>query len=97
MGRSWFPQVCSEETLEEILQRYLPHNSHARSYTWKHSGAILDMSKTLSENAVSDDDSELEQLRLDRDLFLPAILLHFNDDLTEGGPPRSCDTSLCAR
>ncbi|KAM4537076.1 cytochrome b5 domain-containing protein 1 [Odontesthes bonariensis] len=77
-------QVCSEETLEEILRRYLPHNSHARSYTWKHRGAVLDMSRTLSENGVADEDGELQQLRLDRDLFPPAILLHFNDDLTEG-------------
>ncbi|KAK2863514.1 hypothetical protein Q5P01_003047 [Channa striata] len=78
------PQVCSEETLNEILQRYLHYNSHARSYTWKHAGANLDMSRTLSENNVPDDDVELERLRLDSDLFTPAILLHFNDDLTEG-------------
>nr|XP_020443201.1 cytochrome b5 domain-containing protein 1 [Monopterus albus] len=77
-------QVCSEETLAEIRQRYLCYNSHACSYTWKHDGVSLDMSMTLSENNVPDDDHELEELRLDRDLFTPAILLHFNDDLTEG-------------
>uniref|UniRef100_A0A665U220 Cytochrome b5 domain-containing protein 1 n=1 Tax=Echeneis naucrates TaxID=173247 RepID=A0A665U220_ECHNA len=76
-------QVCSEETLAEILQRYLPYNSHACSYTWKHNGVSLDMSRTLSENNVQDDDHELDRLRLDRDLFTPAILLHFNDDLSE--------------
>ncbi|KAJ0060296.1 hypothetical protein NL108_008492 [Boleophthalmus pectinirostris] len=32
-------EVCSEETLEEILGRYLSYNSHAHSYTWKHAGA----------------------------------------------------------
>lgn len=78
------PQVCSEETLAEILQRYLRYNSHAGSYTWKHAGVELDMSRTLDENDVPDDDPELERLRLDRDQFTPAILLHFNDDLTEG-------------
>ncbi|XP_020512884.2 cytochrome b5 domain-containing protein 1 [Labrus bergylta] len=77
-------QVCSEETLDEILRRYLRYNSHARSYTCKHNGGVLDMSLTLGENNVLDEDRELEQLRLDRDLFTPAILLHFNDDLTEG-------------
>ncbi|KAK2899352.1 cytochrome b5 domain-containing protein 1 [Channa argus] len=77
-------EVCSEETLDEILHRYLHYNSHACSYTWKHDGANLDMSRTLSENNVPDDDLELDQLMLDRDLFTPAILLHFNDDLTEG-------------
>ncbi|XP_037533280.1 cytochrome b5 domain-containing protein 1 [Nematolebias whitei] len=77
-------EVCSEETLEEILQRYLRYNAHACSYTWKFDGAILDMKKTLSENGLPDEDLELDQLRLDRDAFVPAVLLHFNDDLTEG-------------
>lgn len=76
--------MCSEETLAEILQRYLRYNSHARSYTWKYNGIILDMSRTLSENNVLDEDEQLQQLRLDPDQFTPAILLHFNDDLTEG-------------
>ena len=28
-------EVCSEETLDEILDRYMDWNSHAGSYTWK--------------------------------------------------------------
>lgn len=81
---STVPQVCSEETLEEILHRYRRYNSHAHSYTWKHLGEVLDMTKTLSQNGVVDEDPELDRLRLDRDIFTPSILLHFNDDLTEG-------------
>ncbi|TDG99351.1 hypothetical protein EPR50_G00193110 [Perca flavescens] len=77
-------QVCSEETLAEVRQRYLGYNSHAHSYTWKHGGEELDMSRTLSENGVADDDHQLEELRLDRDAFTPALLLHYNDDLTDG-------------
>ncbi|KAF7643057.1 hypothetical protein LDENG_00245590, partial [Lucifuga dentata] len=77
-------EVCSEETLAEILQRYMRHNAHASSYTWKYAGAVLDMSWTLSQNGVPDQDQDLERLRLDRDLHTPAILLYFNDDLTEG-------------
>ncbi|KAM8882232.1 cytochrome b5 domain-containing protein 1 [Synchiropus picturatus] len=77
-------EVCTEETMEEILKRYLFYNSHASSYTWKFEGTCLDMSRTLCENSIPDQDMELEQLRLDRDLFTPAILLYFNDDLTEG-------------
>ena len=76
--------MCSEETLDEILQRYLRYNSHARSYSWKHEGVSLDMSRTLSENNVPDEDHKLEELRLDSDLFITALLLHFSDDLTEG-------------
>lgn len=77
-------QVCSEETLAEILQRFLRYNAHARSYTWKHNDADLDMSKTLSENNIPDVNGELLRLRLDPEDFAPAIMLHFNDDLTEG-------------
>ncbi|XP_056884025.1 cytochrome b5 domain-containing protein 1 [Takifugu flavidus] len=77
-------QVCSEETLAEILLRYLRYNAHARSYTWKHGGTILDMSKTLDQNHVPDDDQELQELRLDPERFIPSIQLYFNDDLTEG-------------
>ncbi|XP_038128246.1 cytochrome b5 domain-containing protein 1 [Cyprinodon tularosa] len=77
-------EVCSEETLVEILHRYRRYNSHAHSYTWKHLGEVLDMTKTLSQNGVVDEDPELDRLRLDRDIFTPSILLHFDDDLTEG-------------
>ncbi|KAG7464641.1 hypothetical protein MATL_G00167750 [Megalops atlanticus] len=76
-------EVCSEETLDEILQRYLRYNSNAASYTWKHDGVELDMSKTLSENSVPDEDEEFYHCRLDRDLFSPSICLYFNDDPDE--------------
>ncbi|XP_061594781.1 cytochrome b5 domain-containing protein 1 [Cololabis saira] len=79
-------QVCSEDTLDQILLRYQRYNSNAYGYTWRYREAVLDMSKTLSDNGVADDDEELDQLRMDR--YIPAILLHFNedfnDDLTEG-------------
>lgn len=35
--------VCSEETMNEILDRYLELNVHAASYTWKRLGKVLDM------------------------------------------------------
>ena len=38
-------EVCQEETLEEILARYLQNNTHAASYTWKRLGKKLAMSK----------------------------------------------------
>ncbi|MBN3314793.1 CB5D1 protein, partial [Atractosteus spatula] len=76
-------EVCSEETMSEILQRYLKYNSHAASYTWKYGGVNLDMGKTLSENGIADEDPEFYELRMDRDLFTQSICLYFNDDLTE--------------
>ena len=41
-------EVCSEETINEILDRYLEINLHAASYTWKRLGKTLDMGKNLS-------------------------------------------------
>ncbi|XP_076019337.1 cytochrome b5 domain-containing protein 1 [Genypterus blacodes] len=77
-------EVCSEETLDEITRRYLRYNAHASSYTWKHHGTKLDMSRTLGQNDVLDEDHNLERLRLDRDFYTPALLLYYNDDLTKG-------------
>lgn len=69
--------------MNEILQRYLRYNSHAASYTWKHDGVNLDMSKTLGANGIRDQDEDFYSGRLDRDLFSQSICLYFNDDLTE--------------
>ncbi len=76
-------QVCSEETMNEILQRYLTYNAHAASYTWKYNGVNLDMDKTLEENGIQDEDEEFYQLSMNDDTYLQAIHLYFNDDLTE--------------
>ena len=76
-------QVCSEETMAEILKRYLPYNSHAKSYTWKYFGNNLDMNKTLAQNSITDESEDFFELRMDEDEFLPPISLYFNDDLTE--------------
>ena len=35
--------VAQEETINEILDRYLIYNSHAFSYTWKRLGRVLNM------------------------------------------------------
>jgi hypothetical protein len=35
--------VGSEETINEILDRYLSINEHAKSYVWKRLGRPLDM------------------------------------------------------
>ena len=76
-------QICAEETMNDILKRYLPYNSHASSYTWKYFGQNLDMNKTLLENGINDESEDFFELRMDEDEFLPPISLYFNDDLTE--------------
>ncbi|XP_077170485.1 cytochrome b5 domain-containing protein 1 [Paroedura picta] len=76
-------EVCSEESIWEILRRYLPFNAHAASYTWKYEGVNLDMDWNLEQNHIPDEDEEFYNLNMDADAFTPAILLYFNDDLTE--------------
>ena len=75
--------VATEESLNEILDRYLVHNCHAYSYTWKRLGKPLDMSLNLAENEIPDEYEELLKLGLDGDEYIPVIHLYFNDDLTE--------------
>eukprot|EP00106_Octopus_bimaculoides_P010780 XP_014778222.1 PREDICTED: cytochrome b5 domain-containing protein 1-like [Octopus bimaculoides] len=75
-------EVCSEEQIQDILERYLPYNAHAASYTWKYQGKNLNMMKTLEENGIKDFDEEFYQLRMDENAYLQTIHLYFNDDLT---------------
>ncbi|XP_063677975.1 cytochrome b5 domain-containing protein 1-like isoform X1 [Bolinopsis microptera] len=76
-------EVCSEETLEEILNRFYKYNKHAASYTWKYNGTNLTMTKTLEQNGVKDEDEEFYELNFNEEDWLPAIHIYFNDDLTE--------------
>ncbi|CAH8485630.1 unnamed protein product [Schistosoma turkestanicum] len=69
--------VCSEETITDILVRYLKFNSHAASYTWKYDDTVLDMEKTLEENNIKEEIQDIE------DSFMPQIYLYYNADLTE--------------
>ena len=75
-------EVASEETINEILDRYLVINAHAASYTWKRLGKVLDMAKNLDQNGIVDDTEEMKQLGLPTEEYVPALHLYFNDDLT---------------
>lgn len=74
--------VCSEETMHEILERYLDWNEHAGSYTWKRLGRPLDMDKTLEQNDIPDETEEFIELNIDEDAYIPSVHLYYNDDLT---------------
>lgn len=76
-------EVCSEETIYEILDRYLSLNEHAASYTWKRLQRPLDMELTLGENDIPDETSDFISLDIDPDEYIPAIHIYYNDDLTE--------------
>ena len=75
--------MCSEEIMTEILKRYLVHNAHAASYTWKYDCLVLDMNKTLDENGIPDEDETFYELGMDEREHLQAIHVYYNDDLTE--------------
>ncbi|EKX41785.1 hypothetical protein GUITHDRAFT_88327 [Guillardia theta CCMP2712] len=83
-------EVCSEDILEQIQSKYLMHNKHAASYTWKRlprpgvekEMVVLDMKKTLEQNGVVDESEEFEELGLDDDYFIPSLHLYYKDDLT---------------
>ena len=76
--------VPIEETLDEICERYLRFNYHARSYTWKDiDGNVLDMRSTLVELGLSENYENLEYVQVDEeDIYIPSLYLYFNDDLT---------------
>lgn len=75
-------EVCSEETMNEILDRYLELNEHAASYTWKRLGRPLDMDKTMEENDIPDESEDFVDLNLDEDSYIPCVHIYYNDDLT---------------
>ncbi|CAH4037102.1 cytochrome b5 domain-containing protein 1 isoform X1 [Pieris brassicae] len=89
IGTSTTLEVCSEETLYQIMMRYLPHNSHMLSYTWRYLDKPLKYDLTLEENGVPDEREIFNVLALPENLHIPDLLLYYNDDLTED-PPKEC-------
>ena len=75
-------EVASEETLDEICDRYGDICAHCRSYVFKRFGEVLDMAKTLEENGIEDDREELESCGLDPSEHIPIIHIYFDDDLS---------------
>jgi len=74
-------EVCTEETINEIQERYLRYNKHAQSYTWKRLGVPLNMTKTLDQNNITDDTDEFAIMGRE-DAYIPAVHVCFNDDLS---------------
>ncbi|XP_071446826.1 cytochrome b5 domain-containing protein 1 [Hetaerina americana] len=76
-------EVCSEDPLYRIQERFLFCNKHIGSYTWKFEGRVLDKSLTLDENGIPDEREEFNELLLPENFYIPAIMIYCNDDLTE--------------
>ena len=76
-------EVPQEETIWEILDRYEEINFHAKSYTWKRKGKILNMDATLKDNGIVDYSDEYADFEVpEENQYIPALHIHFNDDLT---------------
>lgn len=79
-----FPQ---EWTLTEIIKyRMCEFNSHTKGYIFKHSGRVLDESKTMVENGVVDlkQLAEMDELGIPISEYIPTVFMHFAcDDLAQ--------------
>lgn len=79
-------RTCSEETVDNISDRYLEYNKHAKSYTWKHlvddQFVPIKMDWTLLQNGIIDESTKFLELGMDDDFDIPTFHLYFNDDLT---------------
>ncbi len=76
--------VPIEETLNEICDRYLKKNFHAKSYVWKDlDGRVLKMDLDLYENNLGENLEEIDYLDIpEKQIYIPSIFLYFKDDLT---------------
>jgi hypothetical protein len=79
-------QSCKEETVNDILDRYVEYNKHAKSYTWKaligDDLISMDMTKTLELNGVPDETETFYDLGMNDDYYIPTLHIYYNDDLT---------------
>ncbi|XP_043481329.1 cytochrome b5 domain-containing protein 1 [Leptopilina heterotoma] len=74
--------VCEEDTIRRIQKRFLIFNSNNESYTWTYEGKPVDLDKTLTENGILDERDRFVNCGLPEDIYIPALLCHYNDDLT---------------
>lgn len=70
-------EVCSEEKITAIQDRYTAVNAHAKGYMWKRLGSLLDMNSTLEANHIKDQAGVFEEVGIDEEDWLPVIHLYF--------------------
>ncbi|KAF5298195.1 hypothetical protein FQA39_LY02619 [Lamprigera yunnana] len=72
--------VCCEDSILRIAERYSIFNSDPLSYAWKYFETELEMEKNLEENGVMDERDLLTDLGLPKDLYVPTITIYYKDD-----------------
>ncbi len=77
--------VCEEETIREIENRYARWNKHTTSYTWKYNGVCVNMEETMAANGLEDETAVFHALSInERDpVCIPELHVYYNDDLSE--------------
>ncbi|KAH8967114.1 hypothetical protein BDL97_03G062100 [Sphagnum fallax] len=85
-------EVPMEETINQIMERYVNLNAHALSYEAlklctcdTHEGKVfvaLDMNKSLEENGVFDESLEYGEMGMEINHLIPVMDVHYTDDLT---------------
>ncbi|KAJ2953040.1 hypothetical protein O0L34_g7430 [Tuta absoluta] len=83
-------EVCSEETIYQIMMRYMPHNHHLHSYSWRYQDRAICLNWTLDENGIPDERETFSDVALPENMHIPALLIYYNDDLTEDLPRDPC-------
>ncbi|XP_018335858.1 cytochrome b5 domain-containing protein 1-like isoform X1 [Agrilus planipennis] len=81
--------VCCEDTITRIMERYSIFNEDASSYTWRFDNRNLDMFKTLEENGIFDERDDYTHAGLPQSLYTPAIYIYYNDDMKHYLPDSS--------
>lgn len=74
-------EVCCEDTLRRIEERYSKFNSNTQQYLWKYNGQVLDMDKTLEENGIVDRLDLFDAYFMPRDYYVPSIFIYFMDEI----------------
>lgn len=79
--QSCFLEVCMEDSIRRIQERYSIFNSDTDSYKWCYEDHPLDLDKTLEENGIVDERDTFTDLGLPDNTYVPMLLLYYKDDL----------------
>ena len=78
-------KICMEESIRDIMNRYMEYNMNANSYTWKalikNQFVVLKLDETMESNGIPNESEKFERLSIEEDEYLPNIFLYYNDDL----------------
>lgn len=78
-------QICHEETVGMIRNRYMEYNLNSNSYTWKalinDEFVSLRLDRTLEENGILDETENFVRYGMAEEFAIPNLHIYYNDDL----------------